>query len=99
MDKGNVVAFIKPKNSVSPKVYSADVYSFDMKKYQFEVRAENAEASYFLFLREAINWGVGIIEMIAIYSGGNGERIVKPEKVWFRKKNSNNDLVECLNVV
>ena len=66
--------------------FSADVYSYDMKKFQFQVTAESISDAYDVFVWEANCQRVKIIQCIAIYKDNVHERKENqaPEKVWFQ---------------
>lgn len=63
---------------------SADVYSHDMKKYQFEISTRSIAHAYNLFIDEAKKLGVYFVRCIAVYNGKVQKRpdFPKPLKVW-----------------
>lgn len=68
----------------SERPFSADVYSFDMKKYRFQVVAASITEAYYAFVAEAVFHGVNVIRCIAIYLGlaDQRERRQVPARVW-----------------
>ncbi len=68
----------------SERAFSADVYSFDMKKYRFQVVATSITEAYYAFVAEAVQHGVNVIRCIAIYLGLADQRAEYqvPTKVW-----------------
>ena len=64
--------------------FSADVYSEDMEKYQFQTVALTILEAYQDFVNEAAYYRVNFIKCIAIYTGTIPERkkVQAPEKVW-----------------
>ena len=68
----------------SERTFSADVYSFDMKKYRFQVVARSITEAYYAFVAEAVLHGVNVIRCIAIYFGLAEQRgsFQVPAKVW-----------------
>lgn len=71
--------------------YSADVYSTDMKKYQFEGDTCSVILAYHSFVGEAEKWGVQAIRCIAIYKGNIKERdqTQGPVRVWHQENQFN----------
>jgi len=65
-------------------IYSADVYSVDMKKYQFHVLASSMTEAYYAFVAEYILLNVSVVRCMAIYLGLAEQRgsFQTPEKVW-----------------
>jgi hypothetical protein len=65
-------------------VYSADVYSSDMKKLQFEVFARSADEAHYKIFRKAMIDGVAAIYCVALYSGYACNRTAAqtPDRVW-----------------
>ena len=65
-------------------LFSADVYSHDMKKYQFEISTRSIFHAYNLFIDEAKKLGVHFVRCIAVYKGKVQKRLDFPEpiKVW-----------------
>lgn len=76
------------RDQYTQKTCSADVYSHDMKKYQFQAQADSIADAYRIFVSEAANYGVQVIKCIAIYKGGINERkqAQPPERVWYQKR-------------
>lgn len=70
----------KPKDML----FSADVYSHDMKKYQFEISTRSIIHAYRLFIDEAKKLGVHFVRCIAVYRGKVQKRLDFPEpiRVW-----------------
>lgn len=68
----------------SQEVFSADVYSFDMKKYRFQVEATSITEAHYTCLAEALHQGIQAIRCIAIYLGMSDQRAERqvPAKVW-----------------
>lgn len=66
------------------RTFSADVYSFDMKKYRFQVVAASITEAYCAFVAEAVIHGVNVIRCIAIYFGlaDQREKLQVPARVW-----------------
>ena len=66
------------------ETFSAEVYSWDMKKYQFETRAFSITEAYSILTGQAVEFGVIIIKCIAIYRGliNDREKHHPPCKVW-----------------
>lgn len=64
--------------------FSADIYSFDMKKYRFQVIAGSIQEAYCAFVAEAARHRVNVIRCIAIYFGLSDSRkqYQVPAKVW-----------------
>lgn len=73
--------FRKKKHEI---LFSADVYSHDMKKYQFEISTRSIFHAYDLFIDEARKLGVHFVRCIAVYKGKAQKRLEFPEpiKVW-----------------
>jgi len=61
--------------------------------------ANGVEEAYQEFLIEIEKWNVEIVEMVAIYSGFNGERTEAPVKVWYRKKDESSEPLRHLSLV
>ena len=80
----------------SERAFSADVYSFDMKKYRFQVVATSLTEAYDAFVAEAELHGVKAIRCIAIYLGQSEHRnsYQLPAKVWQQYDSAANGLVE-----
>lgn len=72
------------RNHREKLAFSADVYSEDMEKYQFQTVALSILDAYQDFVNEAAFYGVNFIKCIAIYTDTIPERkrIQAPEKVW-----------------
>ncbi|WP_444928336.1 hypothetical protein ACJJI4_23785 (plasmid) [Microbulbifer sp. TRSA002] len=68
----------------SERAFSADVYSYCMKKYRFQVVAASITEAYCAFVAEAIIHGVNVIRCIAIYFGLADQRDKRqvPARVW-----------------
>ena len=66
--------------------FSADVYSYDMKKYRFQVVADSVSEAYDVSVKEAVLHGVNVIRCIAIYFGFTDQSLRNqcPVKVWQR---------------
>lgn len=66
------------------RAFSADVYSFDMKKYRFQVVAASITEAYYAFVSEAVFHDINVIRCIAIYLGLAEQRGIHqlPAKVW-----------------
>ncbi|UZE97284.1 hypothetical protein [Alkalimarinus alittae] len=64
--------------------YSADVYSQDMKKHQFQLLSESIVDAYHAFINEASIVGVKVVKCIAIYKGTLNTRELSqpPVSVW-----------------
>lgn len=73
--------FRKKKHEI---LFSADVYSHDMKKYQFEISTRSIAHAYNLFIDEARKLGVHFVRCIAVYKGNVQKRLESPMpiKVW-----------------
>lgn len=80
----------------SERAFSADVYSFDMKKYRFQVVATSLTEAYYAFVAEAVLHGVNVIRCIAIYLGLSEHRgsYQLPAKVWQQYDPTAGGLVE-----
>lgn len=80
----------------SEREFSADVYSFDMKKYRFQVVATSITEAYYAFVAEAVQHGVNVIRCIAIYLGLSDQRAEYqvPAKVWQQYDPVSGGLVE-----
>ena len=65
-------------------LFSADVYSHDMKRYQFEIQGRSLLHAYHLFIDAAKNLGVHFVRCIAVYEGNPQKRrdTSAPLKVW-----------------
>lgn len=85
---------LKPQNA--ERVYTADVYSYDMKKYQFQQVARTANAAYYAFVDTALKSGVQFIRCIAIYDCAAEARHKDqaPIKVWQQQDPTADKLVE-----
>lgn len=77
-------------NSCEKQKFSADVYSSDMKKYQFQASANSTSEAYRIFVSEAARHSVQVIKCIAVYRGYVDERkpTQPPERVWHQKSRS-----------
>lgn len=80
------VIHIKFKPYSEKRPMSADVYSYDIKKYQFEIMAGSASEAYHNIISEAAEHGIDMILCVAIYDGFPYQRLVHqlPEKVWYQ---------------
>ncbi len=92
----NNIIYADFDNKKENENYSADVYSYDMKKYQFKTVAGSIEDAYYNFVRDAFDSGVSVIQCIAIYSGLKIERGLRqgPTKVWKQESPQASNLVE-----
>jgi hypothetical protein len=72
------------KLRMAVRTFNADVYSFDMKKYRFQVVAASVTEAYYAFVAEAVLHGVNVIRCIAIYLGLAEQRGTHqvPVEVW-----------------
>jgi hypothetical protein len=77
--------------------YSADVYSADMKKYQFQVLASSMTEAYYSFVVEYVSLNVSVVRCMAIYLGLSEQRdsLQSPEKVWQMPDRSANGASQC----
>ena len=68
-------------------IYSADVYSHDMKKYQFQASTESIAEAYQVFINEAASCDVRVVKCIAIYKGAiNARQFSQPPiKAWHQQ--------------
>ena len=68
--------------------YNADVYTSDMKKYQFNVIAASINEAYFNVVGQAALHDISAIRCVAVYTGRAEERVplITPEKVWTQKE-------------
>lgn len=84
------------KKKKGSKNFSADVYSHDMKKYQFQTAASSISDAYYNFVNDSFENGVIIIQCVAIYSGLIRERDSNqsPVKIWRQKNVIIGQLVE-----
>lgn len=75
--------------------YSADIYSFDMNKFQFEQLSSTLQDAYWGFVDQATGHGVQYIQCVAIYGGALNERVrcQPPVEVWLHRA-ACNGLVE-----
>jgi len=64
-------------------IYQADVYSFDMDKFQYSFTAASALEAYDLAIEEALG-SISSIRCIALYTAGYGNKIEDRDllKVW-----------------
>jgi hypothetical protein len=64
--------------------FSADIYSHDMKKFQFEISCQSIFDAYDSFIKEAQVYGVEFVRCIAVYRGKLESRRANPAplKVW-----------------
>jgi len=64
--------------------YSADVYSVDMEKYQFQVLASSMTEAHYAVFSEYVTLNVSKLRCMAIYLGLAEQRgsLQAPEKVW-----------------
>lgn len=93
----NYVIYIDLNNNNNEnKNYSADVYTHDMKKYQYQTVASSISDAYYRFVNDAFDSGVSIIQCIAVYSGLMNERDVSqaPIKVWRQENKASDRLIE-----
>jgi len=92
----NNIIYIDFNKKNENKNYSADVYSHDMKKYQYQTVAESISDAYYNFVNEAFDSGVSIIQCIAVYSGLMADRNAAqpPVKVWRQENNVSDRLIE-----
>lgn len=77
------------------RTYSADIYSFDMNKFQFEQLSTTLQEAYAGFVDQAICNGIQYIQCVAIYGGAINERGrgQPPVEVWLHRA-TGNGLVE-----
>lgn len=75
--------------------YSADIYSFDMHKFQFEQISTTLQEAYSDFVDQATGYGIQYIQCVAIYGGALNERGrgQPPVEVWLHRT-ACNGLVE-----
>ena len=80
----NNIIYVQFGKKKETEKYSADVYSYDMKKYQFHTTATSINDAYYHMVEQAFECGVSVIQCIAIYSGFIDDRNVEqmPIKVW-----------------
>lgn len=67
--------------------YSADIYSFDMNKFQFEQLSTTPREAYSGFVDQATVHGIQYIQCVAIYGGALNERGrgQPPVEVWLHR--------------
>lgn len=72
-------------------LFSADIYSHDMKKYQFEISTRSIFHAYNLFIDAAKRLGVHFVRCIAVYEGNVHKRLERPKpiKVWLQDRSFN----------
>lgn len=65
-------------------VYSADIYSEDMKKYQLQVIAGTISSAIRQVLEEVLIFRIKVVKCLAIYEGSLQERkaIQAPINIW-----------------
>jgi len=85
--------FLKDKEAIK---YSADVYSEEMNKYQFQTIARSIGEALDTFMAEASDYSIKQVKCIAIYTGNIRDRSVgqSPEKV-YQNRAIVHGLVEC----
>lgn len=92
---GTVISadFLKGKRL---RPFSADVYSQEMCKYQFQTMARSIGEALNEFMNEASSYSIDQVKCIAIYQGFIAERVAgqPPEKV-YQSKAIIHGLVEC----
>lgn len=92
----NNIIYVQFAKKKEIEKYSADVYTYDMKKYQFHTTATSINDAYYHMVEQAFESGISIIQCIAIYSGFIDDRDVEqvPMKVWKQDNPLVGNLVE-----
>jgi hypothetical protein len=92
----NNVVYLGHKPNKTERPFSADIYSYDMMKFQFTKSARTSSAAYYSFVEEALRSGIQSIRCIAIYEGRaeQRERNQGPLTVWHQQATSAELLIE-----